>query len=427
VDISYALDDQLLHDTFMITPDVDEVILGQSFLKNHETSWCFNSNIILVNKIAHTLHFNDTQVTCRRIVIADDIIVPPLSSTMVPTHSPIRTWSIKSDDCLLNTTEPVNGLFVARSLLPPTDVNVPITVCNTRNTSLKLEKGTIIGMTEMAERTDDSITTATRSTYSNDRQIAVHNLIEDIINKLPADIARDNSQRMRNILWKYSDCLSINDFDLGYTDLVEHTIDTGSATPIRQTLRRQPVAYQRQIDEHVQQMLQTGVIVPSTSQWSSNVCLVKKKNGQLRFAVDYRHINAITTIPAYPMPRVDACLDSLGNSTWYSTMDLRAAFWQVKQAEQDAPKTAFITRTGYYQFTRLPFGLSGSPGLFQRLADLIFSGLTWDALLVFLDDIIIFGRTIDEHFNRIEQVFQRLAMANLKITPAKCHFFSKKK
>jgi len=211
---------------------------------------------------------------------------------------------------------------------------------------------------------------------------------------------------------------------LGYTDLVEHTIDTGSATPIRQTLRRQPVAYQRQIDEHVQKMLQTGVIVPSTSQWSSNVCLVMK-NGQLRFAIDYRHINAITTIPSYPMPRVDACLDSLGNSTWYSTMDLRAAFWQVKQAEHDAPKTAFITRTGCYQFTRLAFGLSGSPGLFQRLADLIFSGLTWDALLVFLDDIIIFGRTIDEHFNRIEQVFQRLAMANLKITPTKCHFFKK--
>jgi hypothetical protein len=106
-------------------------------------------------------------------------------------------------------------------------------------------------------------------------------------------------------------------------------------------------------------------------------------------------------------------------------MDLRCPFWQVKQSEEDAPKTAFITRTGCYQFTCLSFGLSGSPGLFQRLADLIFSGLTWDALLVFLDDIIIFGRTVEEHLHCIEQVFQRLSQANRKITPTKCHFFQK--
>jgi hypothetical protein len=260
---------------------------------------------------------------------------------------------------------------------------------------------------------------------TSDRDNAVRDIVDQIISKLPRGMTHMQIEQMRTILWKYSNCLSTNEFELGLTDLVEHTIDTGNSPPIRQTLRRQPLAYQHQIDDHVQRMLQAGVIIPSSSPWCSNVCLVKKKDGKLRFAIDYRHINAVSTIPAYPMPRVDSCIDSLGNSAWFSTMDLQSAFWQVKQSEKDVPKTAFITRTGCYQFTRLSFGLSGSPGLFQSLADLIFNGLTWDALLVFLDDIIIFGRTAEEHLHCIEQVFQRLLQANLKITPTKCHLFQK--
>ena len=299
-------------------------------------------------------------------------------------------------------------------------------ICNTRDSPLRVKSGMVLGMTEPVERTDiiDGKCSSVHQT-SSVRDIDIRRIIDSIVSNLPQELTRTHSEQMRTILWKYSNCLSTNEFDLGYTDLVEHTIDTGNAAPIRQTLRRQPIAYQAQIDNHVQRMLQAGVIVPSSSPWSSNVCLVKKKDGRLRFAVDYRHLNVLTTIPAYPMPRVDTCIDSLGNSAWFSTMDLRSAFWQVKQSEKDAPKTAFITRTGCYQFTRLAFGLSGSPGLFQRLADLIFSGLTWDALLVFLDDIIIFGRTVEEHLHRIEQVFQRLSQANLKITPTKCHFFQK--
>ena len=149
----------------------------------------------------------------------------------------------------------------------------------------------------------------------------------------------------------------------------------------------------------------------------------QEKNGSLRFAVDYRRLNAVTLAAAYPMPRVDSCIDSLGHAQWFTTLDLRSAFWQVKQSDNDAPKTAFITRKGCFQFKRLAFGLTGSPGLFQRLADLIFAGLTWDILLVFLDDIIIFADTVEQHLQRVSLVLERLRLANLKIAPTKCHFF----
>jgi len=194
---------------------------------------------------------------------------------------------------------------------------------------------------------------------------------------------------MADVLWSSQQCLFTCEMDLGFTDIVEHTINTRNARPIRETLRRQPVHYQQHIDDHVSRMLQAGVLRPSNSPWSSNVCLVKKKNGTLRFAIDYRRINGITTSSSYPMPRVDSCIDSLGKSSWFTTLDLRSAFWQVKISDTDAHKTAFITRKGCFEFTRLPFGLSGSPTLLQRLADLIFSGLQWEILLVFLDDITI--------------------------------------
>jgi hypothetical protein len=424
--VLFQLDDQHFQESFMITPDVDEIILGQSFIRNQDVSWHFNSHAMSINGVTHKLHFNNQQVCCRRICAAEDIVIPPLSQLSIPTHAPIRAWSGCTNDCLLNPTEPINGLFVARSLIPSNSVLSSTVVCNTRDTPIHMCLGTRLGMTESVERTDNVVKSDLNvCQITSDRDNAVRDIVDQIISKLPREMTHVQIEQMRTILWKYSNCLSTNEFDLGFTDLVEHTIDTGNSPPIRQTLRRQPLAYQDQIDDHVQRMLQAGVIVPSSSPWCSNVCLVKKKDGKLRFAIDYRHINSISTIPAYPMPRVDSCIDSLGNSAWFSTMDLRSAFWQVKQSEKDAPKTAFITRTGCYQFTRLSFGLSGSPGLFQRLADLIFSGLTWDALLVFLDDIIIFGRTVEEHLHRIEQVFQRLSQANLKITPTKCHFFQK--
>jgi hypothetical protein len=139
-------------------------------------------------------------------------------------------------------------------------------------------------------------------------------------------LTAENKRDLYNILWANEQCLSVDEFDLGFTDIVEHTIDTGNSKPIRETLRRQPMAYLNMIDEHVDRMETAGIIRKSNSAWSSNVCLVKKKDGSLRFAIDYRNLNKITTVPSYPMPRVDTCIDSMRHSSWFSTLDLRSAF-----------------------------------------------------------------------------------------------------
>lgn len=121
-------------------------------------------------------------------------------------------------------------------------------------------------------------------------------------------------------------------------------------------------------------MLERGIIEPSSSPWSSNVVLVTKKDGTVRFCVDYRVLNSLTKKDAYPLPRVDECLDSLAGSKWYSTMDLNSGFWQVGLSNDSRERTAFSTSLGLFHFTVMPFDLVNSPSTFERLMENVLRG-----------------------------------------------------
>ncbi|MCG7866651.1 MAG: DDE-type integrase/transposase/recombinase [Candidatus Thiodiazotropha taylori] len=172
-------------------------------------------------------------------------------------------------------------------------------------------------------------------------------------------------------------------------------------------------------------MLKRGVIEPSNSPWSSPVVLVTKKDGTIRFCIDYRVLNDCTVKDAYPIPRVDECLDALSGSKWYSSMDLNSGFWQVGMAPEDRQKTAFATSLGLYQWTVMPFGLANSPSTFQRLMEDVLRGLQWTELLLYMDDIISPCQTVEEGLKRLANIFDRLVEANLKLKPSKCAFFQK--
>ena len=211
--------------------------------------------------------------------------------------------------------------------------------------------------------------------------------------------------------------------DLGRTHLTEMRIDTGDHPPIRQLPRRMSPAQREQIAEHVNTMLNQGVIEPSASPWSSPVVHVKKKDGSTRFCVDFRRLNGATKRDAFPLPRIDDTLDALGGARYFSTLDLCSGYFQIPVAPDDREKTAFSTRDGHYQFTSMPFGCCNGPSHFQRLMSLVLSGLQWRTCLVYLDDVIVFGRTFQEHQARLKEVFDRLRSTGLKLMPSKCHLF----
>lgn len=149
--------------------------------------------------------------------------------------------------------------------------------------------------------------------------------------------------------------------------------------------------------------------------------LAKKKDGSLRICINYRQLNDRTRKDSYPLPRIDECLDALSGSGWFTTLDLRSGYYQVAMNPEDADKTAFVTRRGTFRWKVMPFGLCNAPATFQRLMDIVLSGLNFEVCLVYLDDVIIFSRTPEQHLERMSQVLQRLRDAGLKLKPRKCH------
>jgi len=200
-------------------------------------------------------------------------------------------------------------------------------------------------------------------------------VIVKMVEGLPSELTEEQREKVRALLIQYRTILSTGDHDVWRTPLVEHTIDTGDHRPIRQPLRRQQFQHQEFIDEETNRMLEYRIIEPAASPWASNVVLVKKKDGSLRFCVDYRKLNSITYKDSYPLQLIDNCLNAQGGSSWYSTLDLRSGYYNIPIAESDRDKSAFITRQGCFRFTVMPFGLTCAPSVFQRLMDVVLCGL----------------------------------------------------
>ena len=172
----------------------------------------------------------------------------------------------------------------------------------------------------------------------------------------------------------------------------------------------------------LEELLKKHFIEKSTSQYASPLILVPKKDGKVRLCIDYRRLNAKTVKEIYPMPRIDETLDRLQGAKIFSSLDMKSGYHQVPVAEADRHKTAFITKYGLYQWTSMPFGLCNAPATFQRLMDAILQGLNWQCCLVYLDDVIIYSKDINEHAKHLEQVFAALSRANLRLNSAKCNF-----
>ena len=188
---------------------------------------------------------------------------------------------------------------------------------------------------------------------------------------------------------------------------------------MKQPPHRLPFHKRKEVHKHLDQMLAADVVEPSSSPWSSPVALVKKPDGSSRFCIDYRALNNVTRKDAYPLPRIDDTLDSLGGAKYFSTLDLQSGYWQVDVDSESRDKTAFSTLFGLYQFKRMPFGLTYAPATFQRLMAVVLRGLTPLMCLVYLDDIIVFSTTF-EYIERLRLALSRLREAGLKLKPRKC-------
>ena len=229
-------------------------------------------------------------------------------------------------------------------------------------------------------------------------------------------------EELTRLITSFTDIFALDATELGTTTLVEHVVKTGDQAPIRQPVRRMPFALREDVDRMVEEMLDQGVIRPSSSPWASPVVLVRKKDGGMRFCVDYRRLNHVTKLDEFPLPRIDDTLDLLAGAKYFTTLDLASGYWQVAMDPASIEKTAFTTYSGLYEFRKMPFGLVNAPATFQRLMEVVLSGLARGNCHVYLDDVLVFGRTLEEHNANLARVFGRIRGAGLRLKPKKCEF-----
>ncbi|XP_078233573.1 uncharacterized protein LOC140707984 [Pogona vitticeps] len=238
--------------------------------------------------------------------------------------------------------------------------------------------------------------------------------------KISPALTQDQQQELKMLLGKYQQVFSNKP---GIVKGVMHRIHTGDAPPQAVSPYRVTGPYRDKVRKELDEMLRENIIVPSSSPWSSPIVLVDKPDGSIRFCVDYRKLNRVTTPDAYPMPRLDNLIETIGGCRFISSLDLVKGYWQLRIDPRDQEKTAFCSPFGLYEFRVLSFGLRNAPATFQRLMDQTLAGLS-DFTVAYIDDIGIFSNTWEDHLIHLELVLQRLSAAGLTVKASKCQLGS---
>ena len=237
------------------------------------------------------------------------------------------------------------------------------------------------------------------------------------------DLTSAQKYEARTELSGYEDVISQSRHDNGVATAEPHRVPMTDESPFKHCYRRIPPAQYDEVRALLKDMQDAGTIRESHSPYASPIVLVRKKDGSLRLCIDYRTLNKRTVKDNFPLPRIDDTLDALYGAKWFSSLDLKSGYWQIEMAEADKPKTAFTTPLGFYECNRMPFGLTNAPATFQRLMERCLGDLNLKQCLVYLDDIIVYSATFEEHLTRLKAVLDRLREYNLKLQPTKCHLF----
>ena len=241
------------------------------------------------------------------------------------------------------------------------------------------------------------------------------------------DIGKQNSEEQRNQIYKMllltHGALGRNDDEIGKANVVPHVIELNDRTPLWQRPRRFADPVNIEIERQCEELLKLGIIEPSSSQFSSPVVPVRKKDGSLRLCIDYRKINSVTKTDKFPMPNLNDSIYSAHNINYFSKLDLIKGYYQIPLDEESKQFTAFSTPHNHYQFKRLSFGLKNSGIAFQRNMQEILSEYSFKNVIVYIDDILIMTQTFQEHVVLVGKILLTLQNNGIKIKVSKCEFF----
>ena len=338
-----------------------------------------------------------------RVCLLQSVSIPAGQSALIPVRvegacPPKGPLLLDYDSSVEQTT----GLQFEDALLQPDQDGVAtLCVSNSRGFLGLVEEGTVLGTAVKAVVVEPTVSDTPAPMDPPDTLVKKVSTLSDQQRRKELlkligepDLPKAEREELLAFLADNHEAFNLEDGERGETDLVQLEIDTGDSPSKRQPLRRMPFAARQEVAKQLHKMQRDGVIQPSQSPWASPVVLVQKKDGSQRFCVDYRGLNSVTKLDTFPLPRIDDLLDQLGESKYFSTLDLASGFWQIRVHPNSQEKTAFVTPQGLFEFRVMPFGLCNAPSVFQRLMQRVLMGLNPaegpDFVSVYIDDVLVF-------------------------------------
>ncbi len=448
VKVEFRIGTKVLEWTVCIAPIRDALLLGLDFLKAADFTIHASGKVFMGSELipAYVSEGKGPDYAISRVMLESDFSVPPECECLV--------WGVVDDPkpelpAVLEPVSLADGVS-SGSIMINMEQRIPVRLCNITACSRPLSRGVCLGVLieaypdaqEEGERAytvpvkaqfyakgGDSVLQDPNSEPPDEhhvRRVSSPNALDlpehlrQLFTSASETLTEHQQEMLIALLSEHQEVFAATDDDLGKFSALQHSIDTGMAKPVRQPVRRTPLGFWNEEETHLKKMLEAGIVVPSSSEWASPIVLVRKKDGGVRWCIDYHQLNDLTIKDAYPLPKIEECLDVLGGAKTFSTLDLQSGYWQIEMNKKDRSKTAFVTKYALYEYTRMPFGLCNAPSTFQRAMELVLRGLQWDTLLIYLDDIIIFGEDVEQCIERLAEVFQRLQDYGLKLKPSKC-------
>lgn len=405
----------------------DDLLLGIDFLKNLGVTINFATNEVTMDDqiiVASSVKTDQGKSKARQVRLIGRTRVPANSTAFTigqltkPSKKAFTVCPAKNaTPCLIPSSVHSKGSLATIQLVNDTDCVVYV------------ESGTILGTASKARILEPSLRghRKVRRTSLNSKSSVVPEHLLDLFERSSEGLSKQQVEDLKHLLVEYSDVFASHDLDLGCFSTIPHRIEIHEGvTPIKDRMRRTPKGFEDEEERHLQQLLDAGVIQPSISPWAASPVLVRKKCGGVRWCLDYRKLNSVCKKDAFPLPLISDCLDSLSENVFMSTLDMASGYYQIMIHPDDREKTAFITRYGLFEHTRMSFGLCNAPSTFQRAMGLVLRGLTWNTVLAFLDDVLVLGKNFEDHLQNLEEVLCRFREHNFKLKPKKCAMFRRK-
>ena len=409
--------------TFLIADQLSyEVIIGSDLLEDCRALIDTRTNMLVLFDGLTAVPMTKTgeQVVVRTLAA---VTIPPFSEAIVAVNS--KTRPVKGQYIIEGDMKsPCQSLLVARALINTDSPAYPCRVMNPTQRPIKLRSKTPLGV----------LASVTIQEHDMNNSNANHSVVtmEDKLRAIEAKKISLKNTALKGIDFSNLVDLLYENIDLFASDLSEmpgckllkHRIDTGNHPPVRLRSYRQSPEDRAEISRQTEEMIKAGIIVESDTPYSSPVLLVQKKDGSKRFVVDFRVLNSQTALTSWPLPVLDDVFDVISEQkpTLWSSIDLRSGYWQAELDEETAHKTGFQTHEATFCFKRLPMGICGAVPFYQMLMQKVLRGLTPSTVLIYLDDILCFGRDPKDMIRKLGQVFDRLRQAGLRMHPGKCSF-----